>query len=414
MQSIADLALPDLPINAPGFERDPVSRFAEARQAHPWLARAAVGYVVTEYAAAKDLLSLDDQLRIAVDGVIALMKGENSRWGGWQKRNIIVQRGDVHRRIRDVLAPMFTPRAANRHRQLMRRVVSDLLDEWTPRGQIDFEEFASNFPVTVMCGIIGASSEVLPRLRSSLETLGLSFNLIPDFLPELEQAYDVMEAFVIQLVADRRAGKRLRPEEDLLDAVVGAADRGDLSDREVYDLLIFLFAAGYDTSKNVLTLLMHHLMQRPEIYPRCAEDLPYCQKVVEEGLRYTSPSTIPRLVCEDVTYRDVLIPEGTMLFLPVSILGRDPSAFPEPDRFDPDRSHENRHMAFGRGMHICLGQFIARAQLEEGLHLIAQRIVNPASEGPLGWRPFPGVWGIRGLPISFTPAPRREEEQADA
>jgi cytochrome P450 len=409
MQTIVELALPDLSINAPGFEVDPVGNFAAARREHPWLARASIGYVVTQYAAAKDLLSLDDVLHIAVDEVIALMKGENSRWGQWQKRNIIVQTGQVHRRIRDVLVPMFTPRAANRHRELMRTVVSDLLDQWVQRGQIDFEEFASYFPVTVMCGIIGASPDVLPSLRTSLETLGLSFNLIPGFLPQLEKAYAVLEEFVIELVAGRRDGKRLHAADDLLDALIAATKSGSLTEREVYDLLIFLFAAGYDTSKNVLTLLMYHLIQRPGIYERCAEDLAYCHKVVEEGLRYTSPSTIPRLACEDVVYRDVIIPKGTTLFIPVSILGRDPSAFLNADVFDPDRTHTMRHMAFGRGMHVCLGQFIARAQLEEGLHLIAQRIHNPTSEGPRGWRPFPGVWGIRGLPIDFTPAPRRAE-----
>jgi cytochrome P450 len=412
MQSIAELSLPELPIDEPGFETDPVSKFAAARRQHPWLARGSIGYVVTQYAAGRDLLILDDKLRIAVDEVIAFIGGENSRWGQWQKRNVIAQRGEAHRRIRDVLAPMFTPRAANTHRELMRRVVSDLLDDWVPRAGIDFEEFASYFPVTVMCGIIGASPDVLPRLRSSLETLGLSFNMIPGFLPKLEEAYDVLEAFVIQLIADRRAGQRLHPQEDLLDSLVGAAASGALSDREVYDLLIFLFAAGYDTSKNVLTMLMHHLVSRPEIYDRCAEDRDYCQKVVEEGLRYTSPSNIPRLVCEDVVYRDVLIPKGVTLFIPVSVLGRDPSSFPNPDVFDPDRTDVNHHIAFGRGMHICLGQYIARAQLAEGLHLIAQRMTDPTSEGPLGWRTFTGVWGIRGLPIEFTPVPRRPAQLA--
>lgn len=66
-------------------------------------------------------------------------------------------------------------------------------------------------------------------------------------------------------------------------------------------------------------------------------------------------------------------------------------------------------MAFGRGMHICLGQFIARAQIEEGLHLIAQWVTNPKLAGGFGHRPFPGVWGLRGLPIEFTPAPKRAE-----
>jgi cytochrome P450 len=412
MPSLAELSLPDLPINAPEFALDPAARFAEARRAHPWLARSDLGYVITECAAGKDILGDDAHMRIAVDDVLAVMKAEGSPWGGWMKRNIIVQQGEAHRRVRDVLAPMFTPRAANRHRALMRQVISQLLDEWAPKARIDFEEFASCFPVTVMCGIIGASPEALPRLRSSLEALGLSYSMLPETLPDLDRGYGVIDAFATELVAARRAGERLHAEEDLLDALIAAADAGDLSAREVNDLLIFLFAAGYDTSKNVLTLLMHHLTSRPQIYARCAEDRAYCNKVVEEGLRYTSPSNVPRLVWKDTAYRGVDIPKGTTLFIPVSILGRDPASFPDPDDFDPERTNEVRHLAFGRGLHLCLGQFIARAQLEEGLHLIAQRMTKPKSQGPLGWRSFTGVWGIRGLPIEFTPAPARAAEAA--
>jgi cytochrome P450 len=412
MQSVADLPLPDLPINQPGFEVEPQARFAAARREHPWLARSPVGFVITDYFAGKELLGMDEQLRTAGEGVIALMKAEGSQWGRWEQEFIMAQSGATHKRLRDALAPMFTPREANRRRDLMRRVVSGLLDDWAPRGRINFEEFASYFPVTVMCGIIGASPAALPRLRSSLETLGLSYNLIPDFLPQLEAAYGVMEAFVAGLMAERRAGERLNAEDDLLDALIAAVAAGELSEREVQDTLIFLFAAGYDTSKNVLTFLMHHLMKRPAMYARCAEDLSYCAKVVEEGLRYTSPATIPRLTNEDFIYRDVLFPKDTMLFISASVLGRDPAAFPNPDELDPDRMHENRHLAFGRGMHMCLGQFIARAQLEEGLHLIAQRMTEPKAAGEIGWRPFPGVWGIRGLPIEFTPAPGRAAAEA--
>jgi cytochrome P450 len=404
MRPAAELTLPDLPITEPGFEIDPQARFAAARKIHPWLARSPVGYVVTDYFAAKEMLGMDEQLRTAGEGVIALMQAEGSRWGRWEQEFIMARSGAAHKRLRDALAPMFTPRAANRHRGLMRRVVSELLDEWAPRARIDFEVFASYFPVTVMCAIIGAPSNVLPSLRSSLETLGLSYNLIPDFLPQLEAAYAVMETFVKRLIAARRGGERLNADDDLLDALLAAREAGELSEQEVEDTLIFLFAAGYDTSKNVLTFLMHHLMQRPEIYARCAEDLAYCAKVVEEGLRYTNPGTIPRLTNSDFVYRDVLFAKDTMLFFSASVLGRDASAFPDPDRFDPERTHDNRHLAFGRGMHMCLGQFIARAQLEEGLHLIAQRLRDPRPAGEIGWRPFPGVWGIRGLPIEFTPA----------
>ena len=127
MHAVAELSLPDLPINQPGFEVDPQARFAAARKAHPWLARSPGGYVVTDYFAAKEMLGMDDQLRTAGEGVIALMKAEGSRWGRWEQEFIMAQSGATHKRLRDALAPMFTPRAANRHRGLMRRVVSEHL-----------------------------------------------------------------------------------------------------------------------------------------------------------------------------------------------------------------------------------------------------------------------------------------------
>ncbi|CAN7274440.1 cytochrome P450 [Phenylobacterium sp. LjRoot219] len=414
MQSAAELDLPHLAMEDPAFAVDPFAQFDAARARHPWLAKATFGYVVTEYEAIKDLLSMDERFRTAHEGVVQLMDAEGTAWGRFQREQILALSGDSHKRIRDVLAPMFTPRAANEHRQLMRQVVSDLLDEWAPKGAFDFEEFASFFPVTVMCSLIGASPSELPRLRSSLEALGLSFNLIPDFLPKLEQGMEILDAFVRQLVADRRAGRRPGPQRDLLDALVEASDAGDLSDDELYNLLVFLFVAGYDTSKNVLTLIMHVLMDRPEDYVRCAEDRAFCGKVLEETLRYHNPATISRLTDEDLVYRDVVFPKDTMLFFPVSVASRDPKSIPEPESFQPERTHDNRHMAFGRGMHICLGQFIARAQIEEGLHLIAQRITAPKLAGPVGRRPFPGVWGLRGLPIVFTPAPRPEPQPATA
>lgn len=405
MPSIAELTLPKLMTQDAKFAEDPYPHFAAARAQHPWLARSDFGYLITEYAAIRDLLAMDGNLRVAHEGVIDLMNARGSKWGDFQLNSIFGLSSERHKKVREVLAPMFTPRAANQHRSLMREVLSRLLDEWAPKAKFDFEEFASYFPVTVICSLIGASSDALPTLRSSLETLGLSFNLIPGFLPRLNEAAEVMNRFVTQLVADRRRGRRPNAQPDLLDALIAANDAGELSTIEMDNLLIFLFVAGYDTSKNVLTLIMYELLSRPALYQRCAADPSYCRKVVEEGLRFQNPATIPRLVNQDFLYRDVLIPKDSMLFFPVSVATRDPSAVANPDEFDPERAQDNRHVAFGRGIHMCLGQFIARAQIEEGLHLIAQRITHPKLAGAPGHRPFMGVWGLRGLPIEFTPAP---------
>jgi cytochrome P450 len=404
MQLVSDLPLPELRIQDPTFGENPAPKFQAARAKHPWLAKAEVGYIVTDYDAIRDLLLMDDRMRPPHEIIIDLMKAKGSRWERFQLDSLLALEGERHKRIRDVVASAFTPRAANQQRGLMRKVITQLLDEWVPKGRFDFEEFASYFPITVMCTLIGAPPNLVPQLRSSLEALGLSFNLIPDFVPQLDKACEVLEDCFAVLLAERRSGQRLNQDPDLLDALIEARDSGGLTDAELNSLMIFLFVAGYDTSKNVLTMIMKELMNRPEIYEHCATDLAYCHKVVEECLRFQNPGTSSRLTNEDLVYRDVLIPKDTMLFLPNSMSGRDPSAFPNPDEIDPDRPNASRHMAFGRGIHMCLGQYIARAQIEEGLHLIAQRIKNPRLVGPYGYRPFPGTWGLKGLPIAFTPA----------
>lgn len=411
MERIEDLVLPYLPMEEAGFASNPWPHLAEAREGHMWLAKTAFGYAVHQFAAMKDLLWRDEYLQTRLDNLLNVMDADGTEWGRFEKYSLLARQGASHERIRRVLAPAFTPRQANRHRPLMQGVISELLEEWVPKREFDFEEFASYFPIGVMCSLIGAPRSVIPELRSSLEALGLSFSMDRQHMPALEHAMHVMNGFVQNLVAQRRAARLPQGEEDLLEILLETVDRGDLDERELYDLLIFLFVAGYDTSKNALTLLMSVLIDKPGIYERCAEDKAYCRRVVEENFRYLTTSTIPRTVVKDLTYRDVLIPEGTELFFPVSIAGRDPTAYDNPDSFDPGRKEIRKHLTFGMGGHICLGQFIARAQIEEGLHLIAQRMKNPRRTGPSSWRPFFGVWGLKGLPFAFDPAEGPRQSQ---
>jgi cytochrome P450 len=414
MTTIEDLKLPYLPMDEADFAANPWPHLQAAREQHPWLARCAFGYVVHQFGAIKDLLWQDENLHGGTDDMVALMEARGTEWGRFQENSLLAQTGISHKRIRNILAPAFTPRQANRHRPLMRSVISELLDEWVPRREFDFEEFASNFPIAVMCSLIGAPREVIPELRSSLEAFGLSFSLDKEHLPALEESTRVLDQFMQKLVAERLAARLPPGEEDLLEVLLTTLERGEISERELYDLLIFLFVAGYDTSKNALTLLMSVLVERSDIYERCAEDQAYCRRVVEENFRYLTTSTIPRTVVRDIKYRDVVLPKGATLFFPVSIAGRDPTAIEDPDSFNPERAQIRKHLTFGLGGHICLGQFIARAQIEEGLHQIAQRIKKPRRVGPSKWRPFFGVWGLKGLPIAFDPADSTEDWRVEA
>lgn len=405
MQLISQLTLPHLAMEEPGFARNPFPHFDDARARHPWLATSNLGYVVTNYNAVRDLMALEARhMRMPYDLIVDAMGARGTAWGRFQEGHMLGKTGAEHKRLRDILAPAFTPRRANLHRPLMREVIESLLDEWAPKAEFDFEEFASWFPITVMCKMIGASPEVIPGIRANLETMGLSIAMDRTMLPQLDAAVQALDDFVNELIDTREKTYRAGDQADLLDLLMEAMIASGMSRREFGDLLIFLFGAGFDTSKNILTLAMWELIQHPDDYRRCADDPDFCARVIDESMRMHSVTNTNRLVTVEIAYRDVLIPEGTNLWFPWSVAARDGTAIENADTFAPSRSQSHPHVGFALGAHMCLGQFIARAQLSEGLHQIAQRITTPTSPGPAGWRPFPGVWGIRGLPITFEPA----------
>jgi cytochrome P450 len=404
MQAISELDLYHLAMEEPWFAADPIPEFDKARAQHPWLASSNLGYVVTHYPVVRELFSNEDRMRTSFDEMVDFMGARDTPWGGFQHRHILNQSGAEHKRLRDTLALAFTPREANRHRDLMRATIGELLDEWAPRGSFDFEEFASWFPITVQCRMIGAPTEAIGSLRSSLEALGLSANMDKSVLEAMQEGTRIMTDFCSDLIDKREAVRQPEDDNDLLDVLLEVKRQGKLTKQEMIDLLIFLFVAGYDTSKNILTLTMYEMVRHPDIYARCAEDAAYCAKVIDEIMRFHGTTNTMRLVTEDFVHRDVLIPAGTTLWFPWAVIGRDPATTPEADRFNPDRERVQSHVGFALGAHMCLGQWIARAQIAEGLHQIAKRITRPTSTGPQGWRPFPGVWGIRGLPIEFEPA----------
>jgi len=406
MQTLAELDLPHLPVETPEFAADPVHHFNAAKKRHPWIASSNIGYFVHEYSAIRELLLRDDKMRPAYDGIVEQMGVHGTPWGRFTEEQMISLPADQHRKLRTTFAAKFTPRFANQLRPMMRGTITRLLDEWTPSGRMDFEEMASYFPISNMFAMVGAPLEEVPAIRSSLETLGLAFSMDKNRLPEIHAAYDRLEKLVLRLIEERRADRETGNPDDLLSLLITTGDEGEVSARQLADLIIFFFVAGYDTSKNVLTYTMYKLLEQPDLYERCGADHDYCAKVVEEALRFFNPGSVPRFAAEDIVFRDVLLPKDTMLWFTLNVSGHDAGTFEDPERFDPDRPVDpaKRHIAFSLGKHMCLGQYIARAQLQEALHQIPQRIREPRLAGEFGWRPYPGAWGLKGLPIEFTPA----------
>ena len=403
MATVTQTDLPVLPVETAEFSADPDPFLKAARAVHPWLARFSQGYVVHGYQECCDLLADSENMICGFGPIIDFYDVRGSMWARFMEEIVISRSGADHARLRASVNLAFTPRRANRERELMQRVITDLLDEWAPRGHFDFAHFASVFPVTVMCGLLGVSAEPIPRMRDALENQLKSLTMDPAAKPLFMAGWDVLWDFADTAVHEREASGQF-DEDSLLDSLIAAKNRGELDETELRFMVLTVFVAGYDTSKNQLTVTMNLLLSRPDIYQRCAEDLQFCRKVTEESLRHTAIASPPRAVLRDFTYGGLTFRAGEMLVLSPPLANRDPRMFPDPERFDPERENRDRHVAFGRGAHICLGQYIARNQLQEGLHLIARRIRNPRLTGPVEWRPFLGAWGPKSLPIAFDAA----------
>lgn len=408
MSVVADVALPVLPVEQPAFWADPDPFVDEARRQHPWLARFSQGFIVYGHQACADLMANDAQLKPGLGGIVDHYGVRGTMWGRFMDEMVLNATGDVHNRLRASVARAFTPKQANLTRPLMRKVISDLLDQWAPRGAFDFaSDFAPNFPVAVILGLLGVSADAIPRMRTALDNQLTSLTLDPAAKPLFMAGWEVLWAFADELVNEREATGP-GAEESLLDALIASKNAGQLDETELRFMVLVLVVAGYDTSKNMLSFTIALLLSRPEMWNRCAEDQPYCAKVVEEALRYAGIATPYRLVAEQFSYDGFEFPQGAMVIFATSLAGRDPAMFPDPLTFDPDRPNANRHVSFGRGGHLCLGMFIAKCQLEEGLHLITQRLRNPRLNGEVEWRPFLGAWGPKHLPIAFDAAPVQE------
>jgi cytochrome P450 len=402
MQALTESTVPTLPVELPEFAADPAPYLAAARRQHPWLARFSQGYVVHGYRAVADLLADDDNLHSGFGPVIDFYDARGTTWGRFMDEIIMARPGSgpEHKRLRGSINKAFTPRRANDARAMMRRIVSELLDEWAPRGQFDFAEFASFIPVAVVFGLLGVSTDVVPRLRTALENQLLCVTLDPAAKPLFMAGWDVLWDFADTLVKEREDTGRY-DEESLLDTLIAAKRSGQMDETELRFMVLTLAVGGYDTTKNQLTVTMKLAMENPDVYGRCAEDLKFCDKVVDEALRHTPTVSPYRRASCDFAYDGVQFREGDTLVIMTPLAGHDPSVFPKPEIFDPDRKNANRHVGFGRGAHICVGQFVAHNILQESLNLIAGRLKHPRINGPVEWRSILGAYGLQQLPIAF-------------
>jgi len=394
----------DIPVLEPdGSQVDRVADRAEAAS-KSWIARNEFGYAVLHY---DDVVAIlrDKRWHSATSRVFELQGVAEPETFARRPTSILAAEGDEHTRLRRLVGPAFSPRAADRLRPFMREVMGELVDAIAPAGRSDFAvDVCDPYPIPIICELLGAPRgdwQLFSRWASDVLRI-FNGNLQED-LPAIVAAQDELDAYTRELIAERRS----KPADDLLTALIAAEEAGDrLSTAELVTMVEAVIIAGTDTTRNQLgcavALFASHpeqwalLAERPELAPRAVEEVMRCFGAVRGTARFASV---------DIEYRGILFPQGTFVAPVMAVANRDPDVFDAPDVFDITHEPARQpQLTFGSGIHFCLGAALARAELQEALPLLARRLPDVAVDGSITWKPNEvGIFGPEHLPITFTP-----------
>jgi cytochrome P450 len=335
--------------------------------------------------------------------MIPQMAGIDLPAGQERRRNsILSMEGDEHGRLRRLVQPAFTPASANRLRPFMREVISELVDKVADTGRCELvADVCEPYPIPIVCELLGAPREDWKLFSAWATDIFKIFNqsLIED-MPAIERAGTELDRYVRAMVEERRK----EPRDDLLSDLIAIEEEGDrLSTDEMVMLAEAVLMAGTDTTRNQLGCSVALFASHPEQWALLANHPELAPRAVEESMRYLGAvRATARFASEDLVYRDVLFPRHTIISATLAGANRDPNVFEVPESFDISLERENAQITFGSGIHFCLGAALARAELQEALVILAQRMSGLALDGPVEWKPSTfGIWGPARLPLRF-------------
>ncbi|MFF0633782.1 cytochrome P450 [Nocardia sp. NPDC004151] len=304
-----------------------------------------------------------------------------------------------HTRLRKLVTRAFTPRRVAELAPRIEEITDGLLDALAGRDEVDLlHEFAEPLPITVICELLGVPlgdrDDFQEWTRALVAVAGLEENRA--------SAAAAMADYLTGLVR----AKREQPESDLLSALVLSADDGDtLTETELVGMATLLLIAGHDTTVNLIANGTLALLRNPEQLRALQTDPEAIPAAIEEFLRFDGPvnmSTV-RHTAEPVTIAGTDIPAGEFVFVALPAANRDPERYQEPDALDPTRD-TGGHLAFGHGIHFCVGAPLARLEARVAFSALLSRfpdlrLARPAQE--LEWHPSTLMHGLKELPVQL-------------
>lgn len=282
---------------------------------------------------------------------------------------MLTANGEVHRRRRAPFSRTFAARAMAELRPVIRRTAERLIEDWRAAGQVEFvEQFASRFPATVISDLLGLPQRDIPTFTRHVYDVTRFVNLSvrPEEIALAEDAMRHLLGYVEALLDDRRR----EPRGDFLSTFLAAAEEaGELSPVEMLFQIIILIIAGTDTTRVAIVMQVCLLLQHREQWNEVCLDPALIPAAVAEALRYEpSAASFGRVTTEAVDLHGFTIPAGTLCTLSTMSAMRDERVYPNPDVFDIHRAGPTRlHPVFGAGVHRCIGEALARIELEESL-----------------------------------------------
>ncbi len=401
--SAYELDLPVLDTTGLGH-REAIAATVDARRQH-WLARSPLGFTLTRHEDAVACLR-ERRFHSALSMIPRMAGLESDGYLEHRRPSILSMEGPEHTRLRRLVASAFTPTASDRLRPFMREVIGELVDAVAARGRCELvAEVCEPYPVPIICELLGAPRQDWKLFSRWATDIFRIFNqdLATD-LPAIEAASAELEGYVRSLIEQRRA----HLDHDLLSSLIAVEEAGDrLTSDEVVMLAEAVLMAGTDTVRNQLACCMALFAEHPDQWALLGAQPDLGPRAVEEAMRFLGAvrGTV-RVAAEDVEYRDVLFPKGTLVSVALAAANRDPASFEAPETFDITRRRRAHQMTFGSGIHHCLGASLARAELDEALRVLSRRLPAVSLEGPVEWKPATfGIWGPARLQLAFAPSP---------